>query len=220
VPDLTKPVVLLLTGSGGTCQTQGQDLAKMYSNGNPDANVLSVNYRGYGDSDGGLPSKESVYKDGHAMFNHLLEMGFKPEQIIIHGYSMGGAVAAKLHQSLENQGVQVKGVVYDRPMTSVYEAAKAHMGGGPVGGIAGMIGRWGAGPMDTRGKVESLSTTGTTPVLVTYDREVLGPNARTMGDKLHERMGDRAQVVATGTDHEANGMTVHNIGARYRAMLN
>ena len=56
-------------------------------------NAITVNYRGFGDSEGGLPSKESVYKDGQAMFNHLLQMGFKPDQIVIHGYSMGGAVA-------------------------------------------------------------------------------------------------------------------------------
>ena len=49
MPDTGKPVVLLLTGSGGTAEEYGYDLGKMYSE-ELDVNVMGVNYRGFGAS--------------------------------------------------------------------------------------------------------------------------------------------------------------------------
>lgn len=204
-PDTRKPVVLLLSGSGGTAENYGREIADFYSKGSGHkANVMSLNYRGFGESDGGLPSKQSVYQDAHAMFNKLLDMGFEPNQIVIHGFSLGGSVAAKLHESAENQGMQLKGVVYDRPMTSVKEAATASMGGGVkgwiAGPIAGPIGAWGAGSMDARSKLREIQTK--TPVIVTYDNQNLGPNARTMGNDLRNRLGeDNVKVLSTNSSH-------------------
>jgi pimeloyl-ACP methyl ester carboxylesterase/tetrahydromethanopterin S-methyltransferase subunit F len=219
-PDVSRPVVLLLTGSGGCAQDQGHELAKMYSHGQPEANVMSVNYRGYGDSDGGLPSKDSVYKDGHAMFNELLKMGFKPEQIVVHGYSMGATVAAKIQESAQRQGLNLKAVVYDRPMTSVFNAAKAHSGGGVTGSLAGQIGRWGAGPMDCQAKVKALKPEAAPPMLVTYDAEALGPGAKKMGQGLIDRLGaDKVTLKATGHDHLDNAGTTEQLGNEYKRLL-
>lgn len=216
-PDISKPVVLLLTGSAGTAEKQGFKIAEFYSKDSAhNANVMSVNYRGFGASDGGLPSKQSVYQDAHAMFNKLLDMGFKPNQIVIHGFSLGGSVAAKLHESAENQGMQLKGVVYDRPMTSVKEAASAYVGGGvtgimgylarAAGGMAGGIGAWGAGSMDARSKLREIETQ--TPVIVTHDEDELGPNAETMGNDLRKRLGEEnVKVLSTGYSHlNSSGM--------------
>ena len=123
-PDLEKPVVLLLTGSGGSAEDQGMDMAKFYRESG--ASCLSVNYRGFGESDDVPPSEKGLVDDAQDMFEYLLKLGYKPEQIVIHGYSMGGAVAALIEKNNEaaNPDMKLRGAVYDRPMTSVKEAAE------------------------------------------------------------------------------------------------
>lgn len=57
--------------------------------------VLAIDYRGYGKSSG-RPSEEGVYRDARAAYAKLLKLGIKPEKLLIHGHSLGGAVAAHL----------------------------------------------------------------------------------------------------------------------------
>lgn len=126
-PDLGKPVVLLLTGSGGSAEDQGLDMAKFYRESG--ASCLSVNYRGFGGSDAQPPSEQGLVDDAQDMLEYLLKMGYTPDQIVIHGYSMGGAVAALLEKGNAEANPQMKfrGAVYDRPMTSVKESAEASL---------------------------------------------------------------------------------------------
>ena len=64
--------------------------------------VLIVDYRGYGISDGsfsdgGFPTEKSVYQDVETAWNYLVEeRGISPEQIVIYGHSLGGAIAIEL----------------------------------------------------------------------------------------------------------------------------
>lgn len=59
-------------------------------------NVLLFDYRGYGKSTGS-PSEDGVYRDAQAVWRHLTrERGLAPEQIVLHGQSLGGAVACWL----------------------------------------------------------------------------------------------------------------------------
>jgi len=203
-PDLNKKIVLLLTGSGGSAQEQGLDLARMYSE-QKDLNVLSVNYRSFGDSDAaGLPDRNGLYQDGHDMFNHLVKMGFKPENIVIHGYSLGGAVAAKLHQTAEKQNIRLGGVFYDRPMTSVWSAAKSHEGSS----LAGFLGRWGAGRMSVEAKLKDVSAESRTPVLFSYDQEELGAAGKKLGESIQTSHGNiTCGLIETGAEHLDNVAT-------------
>ncbi|GAB6280255.1 MAG: alpha/beta hydrolase [Thermovirga sp.] len=57
--------------------------------------VFIYDYRGYGLS-GGKPSEEGLYADGRAALGFLLEKGYAPEDVIIFGRSLGGAVAARI----------------------------------------------------------------------------------------------------------------------------
>ncbi len=59
-------------------------------------NVLLFDYRGYGRSDG-APSEAGLYLDAEAAWEHLTKArALAPAAIVIHGQSMGGAVAAWL----------------------------------------------------------------------------------------------------------------------------
>ncbi len=57
--------------------------------------ALAIDYRGYGLS-GGYPSEEGLYRDARAAYARCIKLGIKPNNIIIHGQSLGGAIAANL----------------------------------------------------------------------------------------------------------------------------
>ena len=58
--------------------------------------VASVDYPGYGLSDGS-PDEEGCYRNVHRLYDWLIEKrGFKPEDIIINGFSIGTGPATEL----------------------------------------------------------------------------------------------------------------------------
>lgn len=59
------------------------------------ANVLAVEYRGYGKSEG-RPSEAGIYQDALAGYNFLTARGVQPEHIVSFGQSLGTAVATRL----------------------------------------------------------------------------------------------------------------------------
>jgi fermentation-respiration switch protein FrsA (DUF1100 family) len=59
------------------------------------SSVLILDYRGYGKSSG-RPSEQGLYRDSEAGFIYLLSKGYRAERIIIHGQSLGSAVAVDL----------------------------------------------------------------------------------------------------------------------------
>lgn len=56
---------------------------------------LIVDYRGYGKSEG-LPSEAGLYADGQAAYEELIRLGYAPNRIVLHGESLGTAVATDL----------------------------------------------------------------------------------------------------------------------------
>ncbi len=58
-------------------------------------NVFSIDYRGYGRSQG-KPSEEGTYLDAQAAHQWLRQRGFAPRHIIVVGKSLGGGVASEL----------------------------------------------------------------------------------------------------------------------------
>lgn len=59
-------------------------------------NVFTFDYQGYGTSEG-TPSEQKSYEDARAAYLYLTEaLKIPPEKIIIHGRSLGGAVAIDL----------------------------------------------------------------------------------------------------------------------------
>ncbi len=58
-------------------------------------NVLIIDYRGYGLSEG-EPSEHGSYLDGEAAWEWLRRRGTEPERIILAGRSLGGGIATEL----------------------------------------------------------------------------------------------------------------------------
>ena len=59
-------------------------------------NLLTIDYRGYGQSDGASPDEASLYEDAGAALDELARRAPDPGKRILHGHSLGGAVAIEL----------------------------------------------------------------------------------------------------------------------------
>lgn len=71
-------------------------------------NILAVDYRGYGKSEGS-PDEAGVYRDGEAAYRYLAESrGFDPKNIFIYGHSLGGAVAVEIASRHASGGLVVE----------------------------------------------------------------------------------------------------------------
>ena len=82
-------------------------------------NVLTLDYRGYGRSDG-VPSEAGLYADAQAAYDYLLQRGVPPDNIVLYGYSLGTGVAVDLASR-----VTVGAVVLEAAYTSLDAAAKS-----------------------------------------------------------------------------------------------
>ncbi|OTA16515.1 Autotransporter adhesin [Xenorhabdus vietnamensis] len=179
----TKKVVLFIHGSGSSAEEQASTIQSHYQKQGVD--MLAVNMRGYGSSDG-HPSEKGLYQDARTMFNYLVnDRGIKPENIIIHGYSMGGAVAADLARYAERKGQAVSGLLLDRPMPSMTKAITAHEVPNPAG-ITGVLAKAVNGQFSVEKNLQGISKQ--TPIMLLTDNEGLGKE----GEKL------RAKLVVAG----------------------
>jgi fermentation-respiration switch protein FrsA (DUF1100 family) len=69
------------------------------------ANVLAVDYRGYGRSEG-RPSEQGIYLDALAAYDYLTkERSIPPEQVVVLGQSLGSAAATDLASRRRLAGV-------------------------------------------------------------------------------------------------------------------
>lgn len=86
-------IVLFFHGNAGNISHRLESIALFHRLG---LSVFIVDYRGYGQSEGS-PSENGTYLDAAAAWRYLVEeRGVDPEQIIIFGRSLGGAVATWL----------------------------------------------------------------------------------------------------------------------------
>ncbi len=89
--------------------------------------VFAIDYRGFGKSDGDLPSEQMVYEDALAGWHWLTLRQPDPSRRLIYGHSLGGAVAidlaAKLAAATPLQGPQARGLVVEATFTSLPDVA-------------------------------------------------------------------------------------------------
>jgi fermentation-respiration switch protein FrsA (DUF1100 family) len=92
----------------GNADNIGFGLEQMKALSTLDVNILEMDYRGYGKSEGS-PDEAGLYRDADAAYRYLAgTRRFKPENIIIYGHSLGGAVAIELASRQKCGGVIVE----------------------------------------------------------------------------------------------------------------
>ncbi len=110
-------VFIMFCHGNGEHVAYNSDLVRHYHQ-EMNATVFAFDYRGYGRSEG-RPHEAGVLKDGHAAQHWFAERaGIQPDQIILIGRSLGGAVAVEL--AVENGA---KALVLERTFTSMPDVA-------------------------------------------------------------------------------------------------
>ncbi len=159
------PTLLWFHGNAGNISGRIDQLQVLQEGG---FNVLAVDFRGYGRSEGS-PSEKGTYLDAVAAFDALAaRKDVDPKRIVAFGQSLGSAVALDL--ALQRP---CERVVLEAPFTSVPAMASAAY---PVPGVAYLV----------RTKYDNLSKAArlAVPLLVLHgDRDELIPFA--MGQAVH-----------------------------------
>lgn len=70
-------------------------------------NIISYNYRGRGLSTGSPHSEEEILQDGQAIVKDLLQRGILPENILLHGFSLGGGIATYVAARFADEGISL-----------------------------------------------------------------------------------------------------------------
>jgi fermentation-respiration switch protein FrsA (DUF1100 family) len=82
--------------------------------------VLLLSYRGYGQSEGDFPSEDQIYADAAAAWNYLVDtMRIAPENVLVYGHSLGGAVAIDLATKVSGMA----GLIVEATFTSIGDMA-------------------------------------------------------------------------------------------------
>ncbi len=114
--NVSPPVVLFCHGNAGNISHRLETAEYLLALG---VSVLLFDYRGYGKS-GGSPSEENLYADAKAAYEWLVrEKGFRAEDIVLFGRSLGGAVAIEVARQMP-----CRGLVVESSFTSAEEMAK------------------------------------------------------------------------------------------------
>lgn len=157
--------LLFLHGNAGNASHRLPDAARLAAQGFA---VLLPDYRGYGLSEG-RPDEAGVHADARAALFWLEREGFPPEQVVVFGRSLGGAIAVELAR-----GRPLAALVLESTFTSVADMAREMIGVG-------------LGPL-LRGRFDAASAIGEirAPLLMLHgDRDEIVPFE--LGRRLFER---------------------------------
>ncbi|MEM6320651.1 MAG: alpha/beta fold hydrolase [Bacteroidota bacterium] len=113
-----KGVILYLHGNRGSnrrCQHQARNMA------NRGYDILMVDYRGYGKSDGKIHSQGQLYADVQKVYDYL-KKSYRENQIVIVGYSLGSGMASYLAANNSPQQLMLLA-----PYLSFYELKKRYI---------------------------------------------------------------------------------------------
>lgn len=91
--------------------------------------VLAVDYRGFGQSRGDLPSETTVYEDAQVAWERFAQLQPDRNKRLIFGHSLGGAVAVELAAELSRQAQKdgspsaARGLILESTFTSLGDVA-------------------------------------------------------------------------------------------------
>lgn len=115
IPTESDYTVLFFHGNAGNISHRLASIALFHQLG---LNVFIIDYRGYGQSEGS-PDEQGTYLDAEAAWTYLVnERGLAPDQIILFGRSLGGAVATQLATRH-----QPKALILESTFTSIPDMA-------------------------------------------------------------------------------------------------
>ncbi|KAG8228155.1 hypothetical protein J437_LFUL002809 [Ladona fulva] len=119
------PTVLFLHGNAGNMGHRLQNVAGLYKHLR--CNVLMLEYRGYGLSQG-VPSEDGLSMDARAALNYLLSRNdINRSEIIVFGRSLGGAVAIDL-ASRPEYASKIWCLILENTFTSIPDMAAVLLG--------------------------------------------------------------------------------------------
>ncbi|WP_407074667.1 MULTISPECIES: alpha/beta hydrolase [unclassified Pseudomonas] len=122
------PAVLYLHGTRWNLTGQFFRIEQLHAMG---FSVLAIDYRGFGQSLGPLPSEVSVYEDARIAWARLKVLQPDATKRLLYGHSLGGAVAidlaAELGRDAESDGgkKQARGLIIESTFTTLADVATA-----------------------------------------------------------------------------------------------
>ena len=188
--------VLFLHGNAGNISHRLSTIRMLHELG---VNTIIIDYRGYGNSPGS-PSEENMYADAQAAW-HFLTRGKKidPQDIVVFGRSLGGAVAVNLASK-----VRPGGLVLESTFTSMKDMGSNQYPYLPIEMLL-------KHEFDSMSRLSSIKTR----TLVIHSRED-GLVPFEMGRMLHLGLGPRSSFLEIEGGH-VNGFI--QSGERYRSAL-
>lgn len=166
-------ILLFFHGNAGNIYHRISSLVQLRQFG---INVLGVSYRGYGKSQGS-PSENGLYLDGEAALDYAKALGFKENNIIVFGRSIGSTVAT--HVAKKN----LAGLVLITPLSNGREMANS----GGLGMFAWLVGD----SFDNLSRIKHIQS----PLLIIHgtDDHIVPFQ---MGVTLYEKADTQKQFVA------------------------
>ncbi|WP_397448845.1 alpha/beta hydrolase [Pseudomonas sp. NA-150] len=118
------PAVLYLHGTRWNLTGQFFRIEQLHAMG---YSVLAIDYRGFGQSEGSLPSEASVYEDARVGWERLKVLQPDASRRLIYGHSLGGAVAIDLAADLATVSgkPQARGLIIESTFTTLADVAAA-----------------------------------------------------------------------------------------------
>lgn len=164
----------------GTSHNLDDDVNRIQGLRDKGFRVMSIEWRGYGKSEG-VPTLDGIKKDAAAAYKEALKET-NPENLMVSGQSAGGAVAADLAN--ENK---VGGAILESTFTSLADVGQ-HLGGETLAKLAG-----------DRLPVKETVASVQAPILVAHgDQDTIAPAS--MGDELAGVHGSEV-FKASGAGH-------------------
>lgn len=118
--DAKAPAVLYLHGARWNLTGQLRRIEQLHAFG---FSVFAIDYRGFGKSDGDLPSESTVYEDADVAWAWLAQHQPEAARRFIYGHSLGGAVAVDLAARLSKGKAKAGGLIVESSFTSLADVA-------------------------------------------------------------------------------------------------
>jgi hypothetical protein len=93
--------------------------------------VFAIDYRGFGQSDGDVPSETTVYEDARIGWQWLVAHEPDASKRYIYGHSLGGAVAIDLAAQVSREAEGARGLIVESSFTTLHDVV-SEMGYGWV----------------------------------------------------------------------------------------